>query len=142
LRLLGYDAVFFTGENDSQMVNIALSEKRIILTRDTHILKRRLITQGKVKAILIHDDDVDRQIMQMTKEFDLLHDINPFTLCMECNHPLETRARKEIQGRVPPYVWQTQKEFVECLRCTRIYWKGTHWEAMNRRLEKMKLDKE
>jgi uncharacterized protein with PIN domain len=137
--LLGYDTVFFTGEKVSQMVNIALSEKRIILTRDTHILKRRLITQGKVKAILIRDDDVGRQIIQVTNELDLLNDTRPFTLCMECNQPLET-GQGRTGGRVPPYVSQTQK-ICRMPRCNRVYWKGTHWEAMTRRLEKLKSDK-
>jgi large subunit ribosomal protein L34 len=40
LRMLGFDSVFFNGEDDSQMVRQALSENRILLTRDTGIMKR------------------------------------------------------------------------------------------------------
>ena len=137
LRLLGYDTAFFTGETDTQMVNIALAENRIILTRDTYILKRRLVTTGKVKTILIKSDIIEDQIKQVLDELRLCDQINPFALCLECNRPLATRTKEEIINRVPPYVWKTRKEYVECPQCHRIYWKGTHWEAMTRRLQKL-----
>ena len=140
LRLLGYDTVFFTGETDSQMVRIALSENRVILTRDTHILKRRLVTSGKVKAILIIADNINEQIQQVVTELGLHNRDNAFTLCLECNQPLLPLSKEEAEDRVPPYVWQTQKEYRECPHCHRIYWKGTHWEAMNRRLEGLAKD--
>jgi uncharacterized protein len=140
LRLLGYDTVFFTGETDSQMVRIALSENRVILTRDTHILKRRLVTSGKVKAILIIADNINEQIQQVVAELGLNNRDNAFTLCLECNQPLLPLSKEEAEDRVPPYVWQTQKEYRECPHCHRIYWKGTHWEAMNRRLEGLAKD--
>jgi uncharacterized protein with PIN domain len=137
LRLLGYDTLFFSGETDAQMVHIALAEKRIILTRDTHILKRRLVTAGKVKAILIEADNINEQIKQVVEELGLHNQIRPFTICLECNQPLLTITKEEAKDRVPPYVWVTQREYVECPECHRIYWKGTHWEAMTKRLEKL-----
>jgi uncharacterized protein with PIN domain len=137
LRLLGYDTVFFTGKTDTQMVNIALVENRTILTRDTHILKRRLVTSGKVEAVLIKADNIEEQIKQVVDDLNLHNRIKPFTLCLECNQPLVMRIKEEVKDRVPPYVWQTQKEYVECPQCHRIYWKGTHWEAMTKRLEKL-----
>lgn len=144
LRLLGFDTLFFTGENDSQMVSLALAENRIILTRDTHILKRRLVTKGRVKALLIKTDDPGTQIEQVIRELGLTDLIRPFALCLECNQLLISRTKEEVTDRVPPYVRQTQKEYVECPKCHRIYWKGTHWEAMTERLKKLsqKTEKE
>ena len=137
LRLLGFDSAFFTGEKDSQMVNIALSEKRVILTRDTHILERRLITKKRVKALLIKTEKPEHQIAQVINELYLQNELLPFTLCLECNRPLHSVKKDEIQERVPPYVFQTQNEFVECPHCLRVYWKGTHWNAMMQRLNKL-----
>jgi uncharacterized protein with PIN domain len=137
LRLLGYNTVFFQGDNDSQMVRLALAEHRIILTRDTHILERRLVTSGQVKAILIKSDDVNEQVQQVVQELNLNSRINPFTLCLEDNQPLEPRTCDQVENKVPSYIFQTQREFMECPKCHRIYWKGTHWEAMTRRLKKL-----
>jgi uncharacterized protein len=139
LRLLGYDTIFFTGETDTQMVNIAMAERRIILTRDTHVLERRLITSGRVKAVLINSDNIEGQIRQVVNELHL-DSFQPFTLCLEDNQLLVPRTREEVKNRVPPYVWKTQKEYVECPVCHRIYWKGTHWDAMTDRLEKLTRD--
>jgi uncharacterized protein with PIN domain len=84
LRLLGFDAIFFTGQQDSEMVNIALKENRIILTRDTHVPERKIIIGGQVKAVLIASDNIDKQIKQVAEEFTLLDIAEPFTLCLEC----------------------------------------------------------
>ncbi len=134
LRMMGYDAVFFNGSNDSHMVTRALAEDRVILTRDTQIMKRKVITDGRVKAILIASDEPVVQMRQVTQTLDLDYRFRPFSLCLECNRPLEERSKEQVKDRVPPYVFRTQKQYMECPECHRIYWRGTHWEAMTREL--------
>ena len=81
LRLLGYDTLFFTGETDTQMVDIALTEARVILTRDTHLLERRAAVSGQIKIILLNSDDIDKQIRQVVIDLHL-DGFQPFTLCL------------------------------------------------------------
>lgn len=130
LRMMGYDTLFFNGPDDSNMIATALTERRVILTRDAEIMKRRVVTSGKLKAIHIKSERPEQQIRQVVKTLNLDHDFIPFTLCLECNQPLVMRTKEEVRDRVPPYVFQTQREYVECPACHRIYWKGTHWQAM------------
>ncbi len=137
LRAMGYDTVFFNGSNDSQMVARALKEGRVILTRDTEIMKRRLIVSGRIKAILITSDIPEQQMQQVIETLHLGRQLKPFTLCLECNQPLQERTKEEVEGRVPPYVYQTQDQYMECPACHRIYWRGTHWQAMSRRMGKL-----
>ena len=134
LRMMGYDARFFTGSNDSHMVRTALDEGRVILTRDTQIVKRRVVASGQLKVILITSDDPELQIHQVITALNL-DCARPFTVCLECNEPLEERSREQVKDLVPPYVFQTQSQFVECPACHRIYWRGTHWQAMTRKLK-------
>ncbi|MBN1190812.1 MAG: Mut7-C RNAse domain-containing protein [Dehalococcoidales bacterium] len=134
LRLVGYDTLFFNGENDTQLVSMALAGDRIILTRDTRIPLRRPIASGQIRAVLLREDRPLYQMRQVMKDLDLAGDLQPFSLCIECNHPLQPLRKEDARARVPPYVWQTQKEYMECPLCRRVYWKGTHWEAMNRTL--------
>jgi len=136
LRLMGYDARFFEGSDDSQLVAVAKEEGRVILTRDTQIMKRRVITSGQIKAVLIQSDEPERQIRQVIDTLDLDCQFKPFTLCLECNQPLVERNKEEVKELVPPYVFKTQSQFRQCPTCKRIYWRGTHWRAMTRRLEK------
>jgi uncharacterized protein with PIN domain len=136
LRLMGYDVRFFNGRDDSHLVVTAQAEGRVILTRDTQIMKRRVITSGKLKAILIQSDKPERQIHQVIDALDLDSQFKPFTLCLECNQPLVERSKGEVEDLVPLYVFQTQSQFMQCPVCHRIYWRGTHWQAMTKRLEK------
>ena len=136
LRMMGYDAVFFNGSDDSHLVAKALAEDRIILTRDTQIMKRGVITSGRLKAILINDDEPESQIRQVIDTLNLDCHFRPFTLCLECNQPLEERRKDQVENRVPPYVFKTQDQYMECPACRRIYWRGTHWQAMTKKLSK------
>lgn len=135
LRLMGYDARFFDGSDDSELVTIAQTEGRVILTRDTQIMKRRVITRGRLKAVLIKSDEPERQIRQVIETLELDCRFKPFSLCLECNQELVERGKEEVKELVPPYVFKTQDQFMQCPACQRIYWRGTHWRAMTRRLE-------
>jgi len=137
LRLMGYDEVFFNGSNDSEMVARALVEGRIILTRDTRIMKRGVVASGRLKALLINNDDHQKQIHQVIDTLNLDCQFRPFALCLECNQPLEERSKDQVKDRVPPYVFLTQTQYMECPACHRIYWRGTHWQAMTRKLKKL-----
>jgi uncharacterized protein with PIN domain len=137
LRLMGYDALFFDGDDDSSMVKIALAEDRVLLTRDTQIMKRKVVTSGRLKALLIADDKPERQMNQVIDSLNLDCQARPFTICLECNQPLLERTPEQVKELVPPYVFKTQSQYMECPGCHRIYWRGTHWQAMSRRLEKL-----
>jgi len=137
LRLMGYDTRFFNGTNDSHLVATALAEGRVILSRDTQIMKRRLITTGQLKAILIQSDQPELQMRQVIDALDLGRQSQSFTICLECNQALEERDKNKVKDLVPPYVYQTQSQFMQCPACRRIYWRGTHWQAMNKRLEQI-----
>ncbi len=137
LRMMGYDTLFFNGDDDSRMVAIALREGRVILTRDTQIMKRGVVTSGRLKAILIEWEKPEQQIRQVMKSLNLDCQLEPFSLCLECNQPLEERSKEEVKDRVPPYVFQTQEQYMECPACHRIYWRGTHWQEMTRKLEEL-----
>jgi len=137
LRIMGYDTLFFNGSDDSGMIAIALAEDRVILTRDTQIMKRRVVTSGQLKAILIQSDEPERQMRQVIDSLNLDWQFKPFTICLECNQPLMERSKQQVSNLVPPYVFQTQSQYMECPACHRIYWRGTHWQAMTKKLEKL-----
>lgn len=130
LRMMGYDAVFFDGEHDGQMVATARREKRIILTKDSGVMQRRVITKGPVEAVFIEGDQPPVQIRQVVTTLGLDPHLNPFSICLECNQPLEPRTREEVADQVPAYVFRTQTQYRACPACGRVYWQGTHWQAM------------
>lgn len=135
---MGYDTVFFAGSDDSRMVARALAEGRVILTRDTEIMKRGLVTSGRLKAILISSEEPESQMRQVIETLNLDCQFRPFALCLECNQPLTGKTKNQVKKRVPPHVFQTQSQYVECPSCHRIYWRGSHWKAMTKKLKQFK----
>ncbi len=138
LRSMGYDAACFSGENDSQLVRIALKEKRIIVTRDRQLLLRRLVRNGLIRVITFDSDEHHCQIRELVKKLKLAVDYRPFTICLECNSSLHHIEKGKVKERVPPFVYATQRRYMECPSCRRIYWRGTHWQAMMQRLQELK----
>ena len=134
LRMMGYDTLLFDYGDDSRMIVVALREGRVILTRDTQIMKRRVITSGRLQAVLLSGDRPEEQMRQVMDRLHLDGNFSPFSLCLECNQPLVERSKQEVTGLVPPYIFKTQDHYVQCPACHRVYWKGTHWQAMTRKL--------
>jgi uncharacterized protein with PIN domain len=137
LRMIGYDTTLFRSSDDSRMVANALMEGRVILTRDTQIMKRRVVTSGKLKTILIQSDKSELQIRQVIDNLRLDCQFRPFTICLECNQPLVAKNREDVVDLVPQYVFQTQHHYLQCPTCDRIYWRGTHWQSMTQKLERL-----
>jgi uncharacterized protein len=133
--MLGYDSLFFDGEDDSQLVKQALTEGRVLLTRDTGIMRRRVVVSGRLKAVLLQSEQPEEQMQQLVSILDIKNQSRPFTICLECNQQLNDKSPAEVKDRVPPYVYKTQTQYMECPQCHRIYWRGTHWKAMLTKLE-------
>ncbi len=138
LRTMGYDTLFLNTGNDAHLIATALAEDRVILTRNTQIMKRRVVIKGQLKAILIQSDEPEQQMRQVMDTLGLDYQFRPFTICLECNQPLLERSKQQVKDLVPPYVFQTQSQYMECPACHRIYWRGTHWQAMTRKLERIR----
>jgi len=141
LRMMGYDTLFINEIDDAGLIAIGLKENRVLLTKDTQITMRRVVTSGRLKALLIKDDDSKAQVRYVVEAMRLNRN-RQFTRCLECNEPLVPRSKEEVQELVPPYVFKTQSQFVECPCCHRIYWRGTHWQRMRQELETLMEAKE
>ena len=137
LRISGFDTLFMKDIDDNRLIRVALDQNRVLLTKDTHILKRRVVTGGRLKVVLIEHDGVKAQLSQVLSTLNLAGQLNPFSICIECNKPLVHRDKEDVEQLVPPYVFETQNQFMQCPGCLRIYWKGTHWERMRGELERI-----
>lgn len=133
LRVLGYDSVYEPVLPDAQVVARALSEGRVLLTRDADMMRRRTIACGAVKAILLRADGVQDQVRQVLAEL-ALEPAVVLSRCLDCNTELEPRSKAAVAGRLPPYVRATQERFSECPDCARVYWPGTHWQRIQERV--------
>jgi len=134
LRIMGYDTAYDRELSDRELVQKAVDEGRIILTRDTSLIQRKLAKH----YVFIESDHLMDQISQLIKELNLEVSVKRlFTRCLVCNAALNGIEKEEVKDRVPPYVYQTQEGFAHCPRCDRIYWRGSHVDHVIERLTKL-----
>jgi uncharacterized protein len=129
LRVLGYDTEYAGNLSDAAIAGQAQREDRILLTRDRELARRK-----NIRVLLIASEKVDEQLAQVVSAYGCLRDEGE-ARCPVCNGALDDLAREEAQGRVPAHVYATQERFWLCRGCGRTYWQGTHWEAIQKRLD-------
>jgi uncharacterized protein with PIN domain len=122
LRLLGFDAVWQRDATDEELVSLSLREKRILLTRDRGLLKRRELTH----AAAVRGTDPHEQLPEVVWRFDLARSAAPFTRCLTCNGRLATVPKEEVLDRPPPKTRLHYDAFLTCLSCRRVFWWGPH----------------
>lgn len=126
LRLCGLDTFFSRSMDDNQIIDLSLSEKRIILTRDRLLLKNKKVTHG----YWIRSKDAQEQLMEVFRRFSLQKSVSPFTRCLECNGMLERIEKEKITDRLQPRTRKYYNEFRICPACDHIYWEGSHFSRM------------
>ena len=135
LRLFGFDTYYRTDINDEEIIDLAISDKRVILTKDKGLLKNKKVTHG----YYIRSRYPRYQLKEVFLRFDLKNLIASFTRCMECNGLLRDVTKKEILDRLLPKTRQYYRKFKMCNDCNRIYWNGSHWQNMKRDIKTLML---
>ena len=128
LVILGYDAKFAGGDgrSDLELLREAQLEGRIFVTRD-----RRIPDVAGLPKVVILEDDFEGQLRQLAGELSLKPDpARRFSRCAACNEPLEALARAEALPLVPPLVRTLETPFWRCRSCGRLYWNGSHTDAI------------
>ncbi len=133
LRLLGFDTLYDPGYDDNLIINISVTQNRIILTHDKGILKNRNVTRGH----WVRSQDPEVQVSEIVRRFDLKGNSRPFTRCIECNTPLIVTGKDNVEKFLLPLTKKHFDEFRKCEGCGRIYWEGSHYENMKEFVRKI-----
>jgi len=135
LRMLGYDTVYYRGEDVYPLIKLAREEGRVILTRSTQFGPKRpedrVIRITKDKPSLQLRELIQRKIISLVEE-------PLFSRCLLCNTLLSGISPEEAEGKVPDFILHQQKEFFRCPQCSRVYWQGSHQDHMKKRVERLK----
>lgn len=132
LRLLGYDALYedAPARGDEAMAEQAREEGRVLVTRDQGIPPRRGLTM-----VVLREGSVEGQLVELLKALGAHPDpTRRLTRCTQCNAPLVAVPREEALREAPPRVRELDTPFFRCGRCRKLYWLGTHVEAVFERL--------
>ena len=126
LKILGFDALFFSKIEDDELIAIARNEGRILLTKDTGLIQRA----KNVETLFLESEEWQEQIRQVMEHFNLRERVDPHTRCIDCNVVLKNLPKKNAKNLVSAFVFEQADSFALCPNCGRIFWRGTHFKDM------------
>jgi uncharacterized protein len=131
LRLLGFDVAYSQNADDRQLLEVMTRESRALLTRDRRLLMHSIVQHGYCPR----SQNPDEQTVEVLRRFDLAELIAPFTRCLRCNAPLEEAAKADIIDKLEPLTKIYYNQFRRCHACRQIYWSGSHFPKLQKRIE-------
>ncbi len=136
LRMLGFDSLYRNDYQDDELARVSVDEQRVLLTRDRRLLMRKVIRHG----YCIHHTDPRQQAAEVLQRFNLSGMVKPFQRCLRCNSPLQVVSKQAVIDRLEPLTKKYYDEFRICPTCRQVYWKGSHFERMQKMIMEMAAD--
>ena len=134
LRLLGFDVAYPTNADDRELLKVMARENRALLTRDRHLLMHGIVQHGYCPR----SQNANEQAIEVVRRFDLSGLIAPFTRCLRCNAPLEEAAKADVIDELEPLTKIYYDHFRRCPDCKQIYWSGSHFPKLQKRIEEIR----
>jgi len=136
LRLFGFDTFYANAEmDDDELLEMAEKENRVLITRD-----KELIIRAKKKNIQIVEMisiDLDEQLSVILKNVDV-DEKAVLSRCSLCDTILNEIKRDEVKNKVPEKVFRNNDRFWFCSKCDKIYWRGSHYDKIQSKINKIK----
>lgn len=134
LRLLGFDVWWRNDADDSTLADISLDHRRVLLTRDRALLKRRAVTHG----LFVRSDHAEEQAIEVVRRLDLGARLAPLSRCLRCNGMLVPVRKEDVLDQLEPLTRRYYDEFSRCADCRRIYWRGSHYPRLVELAERLR----
>ena len=133
LRIAGFDVLYSNRYTDDELDRLSRVENRILLSRDTRLLVRRSVRN----FIFLESETIEEQILQILGSTRTVQLPGLLSRCLKCNTPLVGATRESVRDQVPEFVFETQRQFKSCPTCRKIYWAGTHRQAVLQTLRRL-----
>lgn len=134
LRRFNFDTAYRNDYQDQQIVEQAVKEKRIILSRDLGLLMRKRVKWAK----FIWNDNPKKQLQEVFERYQLSEYYQGESRCVNCNSKLVDIDKEEIIERLEPKTKKYFEEFKYCRQCDKIYWRGSHYDKTETFLDELK----
>lgn len=142
LRILGNDVIYSVESDDSELLELAKKDERVLLTKDLELYKRA-ISRGLDYYYVDGKTELDR-IAEVAKRYSLplVIDMDK-SHCPICNTKLAVASKEQLQSELEKNTFTYYSKFWKCSNCGQIYWQGAHWTQINNTLNqaRAKLEK-
>ena len=136
LRLLGIDVAYDPAAEDRQLVEIVSRNNRALLTRDRRLLMHAAVQHG----YYLRSQNPLEQTIEVVRRFELRSIWSPFSRCLRCNALLEPTEKEKVIGQLEPLTKIYYDEFRRCTGCAQVYWSGSHFTKLQKRLEQIRAN--
>ncbi|HYZ55517.1 MAG TPA: Mut7-C RNAse domain-containing protein [Streptosporangiaceae bacterium] len=120
MRLVGIDTAYANDLDDDTLIDRANTGRRVLLTQDRGLLRRRKLWLGAYVRGAIPDE----QLRDVLERF--APALAPWTRCLACNGPLELARKADVEDMLKPGTRRTYQVFSRCTACGHLYWRGAH----------------
>jgi uncharacterized protein len=134
LRLLGIDVAYDRSADDRKLLEIAVDEKRALLTRDRRLLMHSIVQHGYYPRSQMPDE----QALEVVRRFDLFGASAAYSRCLHCNAMLDSVPKSEVFAQLEPLTQIYYEDFWRCAGCGKIYWAGSHFPKLQERIEALR----
>jgi uncharacterized protein with PIN domain len=114
------------------LVRLALAEGLTLLTTDTAALRLRAVRAGAVDVVWL--PPAHGRLAQLALVLRDLELARREPRCMGCGGDLRPVPKEEVLERIPPRTRRWREDYFLCAGCGALFWHGTHWEKIARRL--------
>ena len=138
LRMLGFFTDYSNDRDDAELADISAGSGLCLLSCDRRLLMRSKVSCG----MLVRSRDPLVQAAEVVNRFGLSGRFKPFSRCINCGaeladgYSLESLPRAAAAA-VPPGVRSWAGSYMLCPGCGRPYWKGSHFEGMYRKIDRI-----
>ncbi|WP_353945838.1 Mut7-C RNAse domain-containing protein [Streptomyces sp. HUAS MG91] len=125
MRLLGVDTAYEAVDiGDPALAARSAAERRVLLSRDRGLLRRRELWAGGY----VYSDRPDDQLRDVLGRF--APELRPWTRCAACNGTLSEARKEDVADRLQGGTRAGYDVFAQCDRCARVYWRGAHHDRL------------
>lgn len=125
LRLLGVDAAYESLDiGDPALAARSAAERRVLLSRDRGLLRRRELWAGA----FVYSTRPDEQLRDVLGRF--APELRPWSRCTACNGLLAAASKDEVAEQLEGGTRRSYDVFARCGECGRAYWRGAHHEQL------------
>ena len=126
--MLGFDTFYRSCLDDPELADISAREQRVLLTRDRGLLMRNRVIYG----YWLRNTDSRRQTEEVLTRYGCAARCGPGRAVWSATVYCGGSRKAAVLARIPPRTAELHEEFSECGSCGRVYWKGSHYDRMER----------
>jgi uncharacterized protein with PIN domain len=135
LRGAGYEAHWKRDLDDAAVIRETKAIDATLITTDSLMTERGVLRDGHLPWVWVPSSlTCEEQLTLVLRELAL-----PLlaSRCMQCGGSLKAVSKAEVIHRIPPRTAIWLEDYFLCTACDQVFWRGTHWQRINRELHRL-----